>query len=244
MIHAIPTEVIIGMNYSKAGRCHSTEVICPGWHEKWVVEQGKKCFSVLSPLPLPSLKNYKEIYFPLLTPILSVRSGARCWLHRSGAAWCQCKASPPQLPDTFADKFQHSALIWKALKQNASQKGKAPKPGSTFGSSYEPKKGVWWHTPASWNSQQHEKCLDRIFLKEEFSSHWGLSALTEIMSGTSQWLRCSWGCVKGVFPAQQWPDQLLLKREVGKGLLTDVSSGEILQLDEKNLKLHLFWSLM
>lgn len=40
------------------------------------------------------------------------------------------------------------------------------------------KKGVWWHTPASWNSQQHEKCLDRIFLKEEFSSHWGLSALT------------------------------------------------------------------
>lgn len=173
----------------------------------WVTREvgggtGQKVSSVLSPLLLPSLKNYKEIYFPLLTPILSVRSGARCWLHRSGAAaWCQRKTSPPQLPDTFADKFQHSALIWKALKQNASQKGKAPKPGSSFGSSYQPKKGVWWHSPASWNSQQHEKCLDIIFLKEKFSSHWGLSALIVLKWWVG--LASGWdvpeGVLKGLF---------------------------------------------
>lgn len=138
----------------------------------------KKCFL----WSLPSLKNYTEICLPLLAPILSVRSGARCWLYGSGTGWCQCKTSPTQLPDTFADKFQRPALMWKTLKQNASQKGKAPMAGSSFGSSHEPKKkGVWWHSPASWNFQQHEKCLDIILIKEEFSTHWGLSLLITVL---------------------------------------------------------------
>lgn len=105
-----------------------------GW---W--NRAKRVFCALSSAsPLPEKLHRNP--FSFLAPILSVRSGARCWLYRSGTAWCQCKTSPTRLPDTFADKFQRSALIWKTLKQNASQKGKAPKPGSSFGSSYEKNK--------------------------------------------------------------------------------------------------------
>lgn len=155
MIHAIPKEVIIGMNYSKAGRCRGTEVICPGWQGKCVSNGAKKCFlcSLLCLSPPWKTGNC----FPLLAPILSVRNGARCWLYGSGTAWCHCRTPPTQLLDTFADVFQHSVLIWKTLKQNASQKGKAPRParGCTAvlaSLKSQRKKGIWWHSPASWSS--------------------------------------------------------------------------------------------